>query len=403
MQLGKSGSLFKMAREALRRLRMLRPPEGMENDEMVQHPDRDAPLVALELENLTKTYEGGSRLALDKLSLSVREGELVALVGPSGCGKTTTLRIVAGLLQPSSGTVRLKNRVINRIPAHKRNIGLVFQNYALFPHLTVEENLAYGLRERRVPKYEIAERVNEVLDMVRLRGLQRRRPRELSGGQQQRVALGRSLAISPDLLLLDEPLSNLDAKLRHEVRTEIRRLQKQFHISTVFVTHDQEEALSIAHRVVVMNDGRIVQIGSPRDIYDQPQTRFVAEFIGTCNLVEATVASHMSDQATLCRITGSTIELPISRISSDPGSNVLLVARPERLSLRPSHASNAGEWIGTVQDITFLGPTTTYEVQTGLTNRIKITTVTGRDETFSVGSRVSITWNQGAWSAVQQN
>jgi putative spermidine/putrescine transport system ATP-binding protein len=237
----------------------------------------------LELAGLRKRYRDA--VAVDEVSLKVERGESVALLGPSGCGKTTTLRMLAGLVAPDAGTIRIDGADITRQPAHKRNMGYVFQSYALFPHLTVMRNVGFGLDERGVARDERGRRVAEALGLVRLTGLEQRKPRELSGGQQQRVALARALVIRPSLLLLDESLSNLDAKLRDAMRHEIRGIQRSLGITTLFVTHDQVEALTMCDRIAVMDRGRIAQIGSPTDIYERPATRFVAGFVGRANVL----------------------------------------------------------------------------------------------------------------------
>ncbi len=239
----------------------------------------------LSLENLTLAY--GDQAAVDSLNLQVREGELLALLGPSGCGKTTTMRAIAGLLASRAGSIRLAGEDITRKSANTREIGLVFQSYALFPHLSVFENVAFGLRLRRVASAELQRRVMEAVEMVGLSGFERRLPKELSGGQQQRVALARSVVVRPRLLLLDEPLSNLDARLRLEMRSELQRLQRDLGVTMVYVTHDQVEALALAHRVVVMKAGKIAQQGSPADIYERPASAFVAQFVGFENLFRA--------------------------------------------------------------------------------------------------------------------
>ena len=246
-------------------------------------------MTDLELIDLTKTY--GSLTAVDSISLTVATGELVAFLGPSGCGKTTTLRMVAGFVEPTGGIVRVQGRDITNLAPNKRDMGMVFQSYALFPHMTVGRNIAFGLHARRIPKSDIAPLVAAALDLVGLAGMDERYPRQLSGGQQQRVALARVLALRPKLLLFDEPLSNLDAKLRMQMRHEIRRLQKEVGITALFVTHDQEEAMTIADRIVVINKGRIEQAGAPAAIYDHPSTRFVADFIGVANLITGHVAN----------------------------------------------------------------------------------------------------------------
>lgn len=237
----------------------------------------------LTFESLTKTF--GSTTALDNFSISVRAGELLTLLGPSGCGKTTALRLAAGFETPDSGRVVINGIDITSLPPHKRNIGMVFQNYSLFPHLSVLDNVRFGLRMRRVDRAEAMSRSNEMLELVRLNGLAHRYPHQLSGGQQQRVALARALTIRPDVMLLDEPLSALDAKVRAEVRDEIRALTTQFGTTTIFVTHDQDEALGLSDRLCVMNLGRVEQVGAPIEVYDKPATPFVAGFVGEMNRI----------------------------------------------------------------------------------------------------------------------
>ena len=243
--------------------------------------------MRITVENLTKRF--GPLAVVNEVSLSIEEGELFTLLGPSGCGKTTLLRLVAGFYAPDGGTIRFNDRVVNAVPPHERGIGMVFQNYALWPHMTVSENVSYGLKLRKIPAVEIAERVRAVLDKVKLGGLGDRYPGQLSGGQQQRVALARALVLNPQILLLDEPLSNLDAKIRIQVRAEIRKLQKELGITTIYVTHDQEEALTLSDRIAVFNQGKVFQIGPPKALYERPANRFVADFIGINNLVDGTV------------------------------------------------------------------------------------------------------------------
>src|SRR5512144_1431092 len=228
----------------------------------------------------------GAVTAVDAVDLTVADGELFTLLGPSGCGKTTLLRLIAGFYQPDAGEIRFGDRVVTGLPPYRRNIGMVFQNYALWPHMTVAGNVTYGLRLRKVPAAEARERLAGALRKVKLTGLESRYPGQLSGGQQQRVALARALVLEPDILLLDEPLSNLDAKIRVEVRAEIRTLQQELRISTVYVTHDQEEALSLSDRVAVMREGRVLQVAAPKVLYERPATRFVADFVGTNNFIE---------------------------------------------------------------------------------------------------------------------
>jgi putative spermidine/putrescine transport system ATP-binding protein len=276
----------------------------------------------LRLEALTKRY--GANTVVAGVELDVRQGELVALLGPSGCGKTTTLRMVAGFVEPTEGRVTIAGRDVTRAPPHARDTGMVFQSYALFPHMTVAQNVAFGLEMRKVPRGEREERVAEALRLVRLEGLAERLPRQLSGGQQQRVALARALVVNPAVFLLDEPLSNLDAKLRAEVRVEIRSLQQRLGLTTLFVTHDQEEALTMADRLVVMDRGRVRQIGTAEELYERPADLFVANFIGRVNILHGTVSAPGEFRL------GDGIALPCPPDAA-PGTRGALCLRPEKL------------------------------------------------------------------------
>jgi len=278
------------------------------------------PVVSLR--GVAKVY--GSFVAVDALSLDVRQGELLCLLGPSGCGKTTTLSMVAGFVEPSAGTVLIAGQDVTELPPYKRDTGMVFQSYALFPHMTVSANVAFGLENLGVPKPERAKRVEEVLALVELDHLAGRFPRELSGGQQQRVALARALALRPAVLLLDEPFSNLDAQLRVRLREELRRLIDSIDITTLFVTHDQDEALVLSDRIVVMNKGRIEQIGTPQEIYEQPATRFVAEFIGSCSVLEGSVRAGEF-------VTRGGMRLPVPGAGDTAVEQALMVVRPEQV------------------------------------------------------------------------
>jgi len=302
-------------------------------------------MVALKLTDVRKSF--GAVAAVDAVSLDVAEGEFFFLLGPSGCGKTTLLRIVAGFCEPDSGEVRLGGRLVNRVPPHKRGTGMVFQNYALWPHMTVAQNVAYGLELRRLPRAEVRRRVGEALEMVRMTGLEDRRPNALSGGQQQRVALARALVIEPDILLLDEPLSNLDAKLRIDMRKELRRIHAETGITTVYVTHDQKEALSLAQRIAVMRAGRVEQVDTPRALYLRPAGRFVAEFIGQANVIPGE-ARRGDDGTTIVRTPYGTI-----RARGEERGDVICCIRPEALSLNAGEAVNRLR--GTVEDVTYLG------------------------------------------------
>ena len=308
--------------------------------------------VDLEIRGLHKSYGGPS--VLQDLSFTVLRGELCCLLGPSGCGKTTTLRIIDGLIQPDRGSVWLGGREITDLPPRKRNLGMVFQNYALFPHLDVHENVAYGLRRRRVARQELARRVEESLQLVRLGGYGQRRIHELSGGQQQRVALARALVIEPRLLLLDEPLSNLDARLRVDMRREILRIQRTLSITAIYVTHDQEEAISIADRLVVINEGRVEQIGPPRDIYERPVSRFVADFIGRINFIRAKCVDR-----TLLLFGKRFIAAPYC---PEEDGEVLCAVRPECFTIKgPKDAAIRG----TIADLSYHGSVVRYRVRVG--------------------------------------
>jgi ABC-type Fe3+/spermidine/putrescine transport system ATPase subunit len=288
----------------------------------------------LSLVGLRKEY--GAVVAVDDLSFEVDRGEVVCLLGPSGCGKTTTLRMVAGFVTPTAGDVHIEGVPVAHLPPYRRDTGMVFQHYALFPHLSVAENVGFGLRNLGVARAERDGRVRDVLGMVELADLAHRLPRELSGGQQQRVALARALALRPAVLLLDEPLSNLDAQLRIRMREEVRVLVKRLEMTTVFVTHDQEEALVLADRIVVMNRGRVEQIGGPQEIYERPVTRFVAEFIGLCNLLDGTVREVRSGELTVETGRGLRLRVRASGPGPAAGQRVVVAIRPERVVAAPN-------------------------------------------------------------------
>ncbi len=315
-------------------------------------------MSTITLQNVSKLY--GQARAVADISLEIAEGEFLALLGPSGCGKTTMLRMIAGFIEASSGRILFDDRDVTHLPPNRRNAGMVFQGFALFPHMTVFENVAYGLQMRRGSKAEIKERVAKVLERVQLGHLAERLPKQLSGGQQQRVALARALVINPDVLLLDEPLSALDAKLRHEVRLEIRQLQQSLGLTTIFVTHDQEEALSLADRLVVMNNGRVEQIGSPSDLYEKPATSFVADFIGKSNFFKGTLEGQVftSDFGATLRV---------AKADSALGKGALVAVRPEKIRVTEvqdaAHAVSDNELRGVIEFVSYLGPTTEYSVR----------------------------------------
>jgi ABC-type Fe3+/spermidine/putrescine transport system ATPase subunit len=301
------------------------------------------------LAEISKSFGGVP--VIKNLSLSIRQAELCCLLGPSGCGKTTVLKIIDGLLEADRGRVFLFGEDITGLPPQKRRLGMVFQNYALFPQMNIFENIAYGLKRRKVSRDVIKTKVSASLNLVRLQGIEDRRIHELSGGQQQRVALARALVIEPQALLLDEPLSNLDAKLRAGMREEIKHLQQQLGIATVYVTHDQEEAMSIADRIVVMNNGVIEQVGTPREVYERPVTRFVADFIGHCNFINGEVADGCLVVLGK-RFDGIAGEYP-------PGTGVTCGIRPERVRLS---LPGGGDFTGKIVETTYLGSTVTYRL-----------------------------------------
>jgi spermidine/putrescine transport system ATP-binding protein len=341
--------------------------------EVAPGPSPGAPpgdeLAAIELVGVNKHFpaHGGGVVAVEGVDLAIAPGEFFSLLGPSGCGKTTTLRMLAGFEEPTSGRILLYGRDMVGVPPYRRDVNMVFQHYALFPHMDVYDNIAFGLRHKKVPKDEIERRVTESLRLVELEGRERRRPRQLSGGQQQRVALARALVNRPRALLLDEPLGALDLKLRRAMQLELKRIQREVGITFVYVTHDQEEALTMSDRLAVMNAGRIEQLGTPRELYEQPATRFVADFLGTSNIIGGRVeregqgwalAGLGQEERVLLRDAGGL----------RPGQQVEIVVRPEKMALHPvssppppSHCALTG----TVTEVVYLGTSTTYSVLTG--------------------------------------
>jgi iron(III) transport system ATP-binding protein len=316
----------------------------------------------LRLEHLVKEFVGrggeGIVRAVDHVSINIYKGEFITLLGPSGCGKTTTLRLIAGFEFPTAGQIVLDGQVINEQPPNQRDMAMVFQSYAIFPHLNVFENIAYGLKIRRLSGDAIREKVRRVLELTELTGLENRPPNALSGGQQQRVALARALVMEPKVLLMDEPLSNLDAKLREIMRAEIRRIQQTLGITSVYVTHDQAEAMTLSDRIVVMNQGRIEQIGTPQEIYRAPKTGFVADFIGRTNFLEATVRD-IRDGVVALETLGRTLEAPRPEHQLMVGQTVKLVLRPEAMQV----VEQGGQYRGIVRWSTYLGSIIEYEVE----------------------------------------
>ena len=319
--------------------------------------------MRISVKNLTKRF--GALAVVSDVNLAIEEGELFTLLGPSGCGKTTLLRLIAGFYAPDEGDVFFNDRRVNDVPPHERRIGMVFQNYALWPHMTVWNNVAYGLKLRKVAQTEISKRVQGVLSKVKLGSYEQRYPGQLSGGQQQRVALARALVLNPDILLLDEPLSNLDAKIRIQVRAEIRKLQKELGITTIYVTHDQEEALTLSDRIAVFNQGKVFQMGPPKMLYERPTSRFVADFIGINNLLDGTVrrveigAERVHVNTTLGEIVG----LRDPRLKA--GDACVICVRPENAHVSPQPGSEMNVIKGQVTFAAYLGNTLRYDVDLG--------------------------------------
>jgi ABC-type Fe3+/spermidine/putrescine transport system ATPase subunit len=316
----------------------------------------------LELRGVLKRY--GATLGVGPVDFEAREGEFLTLLGPSGCGKTTTLHVIAGLLFPEGGQVCLRGRDITRLDPPHRDMGVVFQNYALFPHKTVFDNVAFGLRMRRVAREEIGERARRMLELVGLPGVEGRLPHQLSGGQRQRVALARALVIQPTVLLLDEPLSNLDAVLRKRMRLELRDLQQRLGITTIFVTHDQDEAFEMSDRVVLLHHGRIEQIGTPEELYDSPATRFAAEFIGETNLIEGVVARVNGARVSVDVAAGGRYEALAHDAGLRVGDGVYLMVRPERIEVGAERPAGAPALPATVTKRVFAGDLLTFQLRT---------------------------------------
>jgi putative spermidine/putrescine transport system ATP-binding protein len=340
----------------------------------------------VELDTLHRSF--GDVVALDGISIALEEGEFLSLLGPSGCGKTTALRIVAGFDRPNSGRIMVAGKDMTRVPPNKRDMGMVFQAYSLFPNMSAARNVEYGLKIRGTDKEERATKVAELLELVGLAHAGDRYPHQLSGGMQQRVALARALAIEPRVLLLDEPLSALDAKVRVQLREEIRRIQSRLGITTIYVTHDQEEALSISDRVAVLSQGRIEQIGSPSEIYGSPSTPFVAEFVGTMNRLEATVADPQAGE-----IDYGGVRVAVDAVRGrSAGERVLVLVRPETVELG---SANGAGLTGEVISQTFLGPVTRLKVtldQGDMTADVSAS----RAESFPVGTRVAVGFPSGS-------
>jgi spermidine/putrescine transport system ATP-binding protein len=349
----------------------------------------EAARAAIGLERVSKRFGGVG--AVDDVSLEIAEGEFFSLLGPSGCGKTTTLRMVAGFERPDEGRIVLQGNDVTTVPANKRLVNMVFQQYALFPHMSVYDNVAFGLKVKKVPRAEHRERVHELLRVVSLEGLDKRRARQLSGGQQQRVALARALVNRPAALLLDEPLGALDVKLRKQMQLELKRIQHELGTTFVYVTHDQEEALAMSDRIAVMNGGRVEQIGGPREIYEHPETAFVADFIGSLNAFDFRVDELIGDSAVMRLGERGRIVVPVNGGHS-PGETLRVAVRPERIQIGTAAGHGGSRLEGTIAEIVFLGMYTQFHVDTAAGRFVAHRLADEQLAPLQAGSPVALSW-----------
>ena len=340
------------------------------------------------LKGVKKSF--GDFVALHELDLEIREGEFLTLLGPSGCGKTTTLRLIAGFIEPTLGNILLGDEDVTQVAPQHREIGMVFQDYALFPHMTIAENIGFGLKERRYPKQDINDRVEELLDLIRLPEVHDRYPAEVSGGQQQRIAVARAVAYPPKVLLMDEPLGALDLKLRETMQIELRRIQQELAITTVYVTHDQTEAMNMSDRIVVMNSGRIEQMGGAEEIYNEPSTRFVADFVGQINLFDAKGYEPETGRIRLNDL-DQTVHVPVNLVAS--GKSLSIGVRPEDISLNDSvePSSSMNRLDGIISGRTFAGNLTRLFVDVGLKKPV-ILEASSQSVKSNVGDKVTLGW-----------
>ncbi|WP_101067748.1 ABC transporter ATP-binding protein [Roseovarius salinarum] len=345
-------------------------------------------MSAVTLNNIVKRF--GDFTAVHRSSLEIAEGAFVTLLGPSGCGKTTNLRMIAGLLDPTEGEILIGGRRVNDVPIHKRNLGLVFQNYALFPHKTVAENVAFGLKYRDVPASEIPGRVQDALDLVQLPDVGERYPKALSGGQQQRIALARAIVIEPDVLLLDEPLSALDANLREDMRVELKRIQERIGVTTIFVTHDQSEALAMSDQIVVMSDGRVEQVGEPEEVYNTPASEFVANFLGASNILDAECSGRTGGKLSLDAPIFGDLSIPAEKAPNLGGAGrAKLVIRAEKLVLSATPAPEGTVSVpATVETVDYQGQAVRYFVRAGETQLQAINMID--EHPFAAGAQVHL-------------
>jgi len=352
-----------------------------------------SPSVGIALEGVSKRFDRVG--AVDDVSLSIAEGEFFSLLGPSGCGKTTTLRMIAGFEVPDEGRILLQGQDVTRVPANRRAVNMVFQQYALFPHMSIYDNVAFGLKVKRVPRSEHRARIDEILRVVALEGLERRRPRQLSGGQQQRVALARALVNRPAALLLDEPLGALDVKLRKHMQLELKRIQHELGTTFVYVTHDQEEALAMSDRIAVMNGGRVEQVADPRAIYEQPSSAFVADFIGSLNTMRFEVDEIVAGFGVMRVAEGQRVVVVLPP-SGAVGETLQVAVRPERVQIGPvgdASAEGGSRLEGEVSQIVYLGMYTQFHVGTRVGALVCHRLAGESAEPFEVGTRVALTWD----------
>jgi spermidine/putrescine transport system ATP-binding protein len=353
-------------------------------------------MSSVRLEEVSKSFK--DTVAVDGLSLTVDEGEFFSLLGPSGCGKTTTLRMIGGFEQPTEGMIYLGETNVAGLPAYKRNVNTVFQSYALFPHLSVFENVAYGLRRKSVPNDEITQRVDEMLVLVDLAGFGDRRTTQLSGGQQQRVALARALVNKPGVLLLDEPLGALDLKLRKQMQLELKRIQSEVGITFIYVTHDQEEAMTMSNRIAVMSGGRLEQVGAPQDVYEFPATEFVASFLGASNLLVGEIEGTENGRAKVRLAAGNTIAMPAGRLPAPRGA-VRVGVRPEKLQIQPVETGEADKGENAIDAVvsisTYTGVSTAYECKTldGSTVVVYVQNLGNAARPIGAAAKVRLTWD----------
>lgn len=351
-------------------------------------------IPAVAIDSVVKYYD--EVRAVSNVNIDIAEGEFVTLLGPSGCGKSTLLRMISGFLEPTSGDIRLNGRSVLGVPPFKRNTSLVFQDYALFPHRTVAQNLAFGLRMRRTPAGEIKRKVGEMLDMLGLPDMGNRRISEISGGQAQRVALGRALIVEPAVLLLDEPLGALDFKLRKQMQSELKRIQRQLGATFIYVTHDQEEALTMSDRIAVMNLGEVEQLAPPEDVYKRPATSFVADFVGETNVLEITVEAVVGRKASVRDAQGHMLEAnSFAATPPLPGSHSKLVIRPEQITLKKTTGKSTTRLSGTVDEVVFSGATARVFVRVSNNERFHASITDGEDIP-AISEMVDLDWDSDA-------